>query len=381
MHIGLNLVFLTPGEQGGMEVYARELIPQLVRAAPQHRFTAFINRDAGATEQPWDDLIESVTLPVRATHRIEWVRGEQQLLPPLAKRAGVQVLHSLASTAPAWGPFHRVVTIHDLIYRTAPRTHPGVRSIGMRVLVPLAARRSHRVIVDSESTRKDVTHFLRTPDQKIDVVPLGGGAIPRVAPMAEAEVRARISAEERPIVLTVSAKLPHKNLLRLIQALASLPPRSRPLLVLPGYRTAHEDELRRRVAELEIVNDVRFLGWVSAQELEGLYAASRCVVLPSLAEGFGLPALEAMARGVPVACAAGGALAETAGAAALKFDPMSESAIADAVTRLLKDNELTARLRVAGPDRAAQFRWETTAAGTLATYERAATDGSSPRRW
>ena len=86
-------------------------------------------------------------MPVRARNRVEWVRGEQQLLPRLAARAGVDLLHSLANTAPGWGPFRRVVTIHDLSYRLVPEAHLGVLGLGMRVLVPLAARRSHRIIV------------------------------------------------------------------------------------------------------------------------------------------------------------------------------------------------------------------------------------------
>ena len=88
VHVGLNLVYLTPRATGGTETVARELIPELVAAAPQHRFTAFVNRDTIGTPGPWSDLIDAVEVPVRALNRIEWVRGEQQLLPGLARRAG-----------------------------------------------------------------------------------------------------------------------------------------------------------------------------------------------------------------------------------------------------------------------------------------------------
>ena len=120
MHIGLNLVFLVPGEQGGMETYARELIPELVAAAPEHRFTAFVSRAAAEADGPWRELTGSVIVPVDARNRLQWVRGEQQLLPPLARRAGVDLLHSFASPPRPGAPFRRVVTIHDLIYRHAP---------------------------------------------------------------------------------------------------------------------------------------------------------------------------------------------------------------------------------------------------------------------
>lgn len=189
--------------------------------------------------------------------------------------------------------------------------------------------------------------------------------------MPEPELRAWLEAGAQQIVLTVSAKRPHKNLLRLLAAIAAIPQERRPLLVLPGYPTSHEQELRDRAGQLGIAGDVRFLGWVDSAQLEGLYAAAACFVFPSLYEGFGLPVLEAMARGVPVACSGRGALDEVAGGAALRFDPESEAAIADAIERLLSDGAEAQRLRAAGLERAAQFSWAATAAGTLACYERA----------
>ncbi|MEO8968185.1 MAG: glycosyltransferase family 1 protein [Solirubrobacteraceae bacterium] len=372
MHIGLNLVFLVPGATGGMETYARELIPELVAVAPGHRFTAFINREAAAAPGPWSDLVESVIVPVRASNRLEWVRGEQQLLPGLARRAGVELLHSLASTAPSWGRFRRVVTIHDLIYRIVPDAHPGLRALGMRVLVPLAARRSDRIIVDAANTRDDLQRLLGVDPDRVEVVPLGIGHPARATPVTVVAMRAGLGADQRPIVLSVSAKLAHKNLIRLIGALARIPSDRRPLLVLPGYPTPHEQELRAHAAALGVAEDVRLLGWVSAEELEGLYAAATCFVFPSLAEGFGLPVLEAMARGVPVACSGRGALAEVAGDAALFFDPESESAISAAIVRVIVDPELARRLVAAGRRRAAGFSWRATAQGTLAAYRRAA---------
>ena len=375
MHVGLNLLFLVPHETGGMEVYARELIPELAAAAPQTRFTAFINREATAAGGgPWNDLIESVTVPVNARRRIEWVRGEQQLIPPLAARLGIDLVHSLASTAPAWGRFRRVVTIHDLNYRIVPESHLGVLGWGMRVLVPLAARRSHRIIAPARATQQDLERLLNIPPAKVDVVHEGLGAGKRVPPVSEPELRAKLGAGERPIVLDVSAKRPHKNLLRLVGALALIPPERRPLLVVPGYPTRHEEEVRARAGVLGVSDDIRFLGWIEPAELEGLYAAAACFVFPSLYEGFGLPVLEAMARGVPVTCSGRGALSEVAGDAALFFDPESERAIAEAIARVLDDGATAQRLRAAGLRQASQFSWGAAARGTLAAYERAIAD-------
>jgi glycosyltransferase involved in cell wall biosynthesis len=370
-HVGLNLIYLVPGETGGMEVVARELLPALVAAAPDTRFTAFVNREAaGEPGAPWTDLVPSVTVPVHARNRVQWVRGEQQLLPRLARRAGIDVLHSLASTAPAHGRFRRVVTVHDLIYLIYPGAHGGIRARGMQALVPIGVRRSHRVTADSRSTRDDLVTRLGVPPQKIDVVPLGVGST-RIAPSAEADLRAQLDLGDRRVALSVSAKRAHKNLLRLLEALALLPEDHRPVLVLPGYATEHEAELRERARALSIEDDVRFLGWLDAADLEGLYAAAAVFVFPSLYEGFGLPVLEAMARGVPVAASNRSALAEVAGDAALLFDPESPTAIADAMSTLLSDAAEADRRRMAGREQAARFTWDTTARGMLASYERA----------
>jgi glycosyltransferase involved in cell wall biosynthesis len=379
VHIALNLIFLVPGETGGMEVAARELIPALLAQAPVHmRFTAFVNREAAAAGGPWSELMNVMGVPVNARSRPQWVLGEQTMLPRLAARVGADLVHSLASTAPLWGRFRRVVTIHDLIYARFPEAHSGIREKGMRVLVPLAARRSDRVITDSESTREDLVETLGVQRERIDVVPLGIGTVRRREPLSEAETRARFDLGARRVLLSLSAKRPHKNLLALIGALGRIPVELRPLLVLPGYPTWHEQELRARAAEIGLAGDVRFLGWVSAMELEGLWAIAEAFVFPSLYEGFGLPVLEAMARGVPVACSEASSLPEVAGDAALLFDPSDEPAIAEAVRRLFEDGQLRERLRTLGRARAARFTWEQTARRTLDSYARALASGGTP---
>jgi glycosyltransferase involved in cell wall biosynthesis len=372
-HIGLNLIFLVPGETGGMEVVARELIPALAAAAPPGmRVTAFVNREAAAErDAPWGGAVRAVTVPVNARNRVQWVAGEQALLPVLAARAGVDLVHSLASTAPALGRFRRVVTVHDLIYARFPETHAGIRDLGMKALVPLAVRRSHRVLADSHSTREDLIELIGAPAERIDVVPLGLGSVRREQPLSERDVRARLGLGERGVLLSLSAKRPHKNLLALLGAFARLPAAERPVLVLPGYPTDHERELRERARALGIEDEVLFPDWISPAELEGLWALADAFVFPSLYEGFGLPVLEAMARGVPVACSNASSLPEVAGEAALLFDPRDEAAIAGALQRLLSDRPLADRLRVLGVQRSREFTWERTARLTLESYARA----------
>jgi glycosyltransferase involved in cell wall biosynthesis len=371
-HVGFNLLFLVPGETGGMEVVARELIPALIAAAPEVRFTAFVNREAAAAKDgPWGELLPAVTVPVNARKRVQWVLGEQLLLPRLAAREGVDLVHSLASTAPARGRFRRVVTVHDLIYARFPEAHAGIRDLGMRALVPLAVRRSDRVIADSQSTRDDLVELLGAPAGRIDVVPLGLGTMRRHEPTGERELRERLQLGERRVALSLSAKRPHKNLLALIGALARIPAERRPLLAIPGYPTAHEADLRERARAVGVQADVRFPDWLPGEDFEGLWQIAELFVFPSLYEGFGLPVLEAMARGVPVACSNASSLPEVAGDAALMFDPREETEIAAAIERLLSDRAEAARLRAQGLERARQFSWSRTAELTLDSYRRA----------
>jgi len=377
MRVGLNLVYLVPGETGGMEVYARELIPRLA-GIEGLELTAFVNRETtDAGEGPWFD-IPSQTVPVEARNRMEWVRGEQQHLPGMAFRAGCEIMHSLASTAPLRGRFLRVTTIHDLHYKLVPQAHFGLLSVGMRLLIPASARRSHRIIAVSHSTARDLETYLRVPPGKIDVVAQGVGRQDLAEPTPEVRLRSDLQLGERPILLCVAAKRPHKNLVRLIEAHARLESANRPMLVVPGYPTPHERELTERARELGTLEQIRLPRWLDQVDLEGLYAAAAAFVFPSLYEGFGLPVLEAMRRGVPVGCSDRGSLPEVAGEAALLFDPEDTGAIHAALVRLLYDGRQRERLRAAGPARAALFTWEATAGATAEVYRRALSRRNSP---
>jgi glycosyltransferase involved in cell wall biosynthesis len=371
LKVGLNLLHLVPGETGGTEIYARRLIPALLDAPGELELVLFTSREGAPAMrgQPWSVQVAVRELPVRARSRILRVLAEQTLLPRAARRAGIDLLHNLFTTAPARVGVPQVTTIHDLIYKRFPEAHAGAFSSGMPVLVPLAARRSSRIIAISEATKRDVTSFLEVDPGRIDVVYEGPGFAPSVEPDPEDVIRRRLSLGDRPTVLSVSAHRPHKNLERLIDAIARIEPPA--VLVVPGYRTRWEDGLKAYAARAGVADRVRFAGWISDEELEGLYRAAICLAFPSLAEGFGLPVLEAMIRGLPVACSNATSLPEVAGSAALYFDPEDTGAISEAVARLLADRRLREQLATAGQEQAAKFTWERAATGTLASYERA----------
>ena len=226
----------------------------------------------------------------------------------------------------------RVVTVHDLIYQHFPGAFPPAARLGLQLVVPAGARRARRVQVSSSATKAEVVEHFGLAPEKIDVVPLGLGMRDVPDPTAEAELRARLGLGERPVLLTVNAALPHKNLERLLRAVALVP---EPVLALVGHAGRDSERLRALAAELGIAERVRITGWLSDEDLEGLYRLAAGFVYPSLHEGFGMPVLEAMRRGTPVACADATSLPEVVGDAALLFDPYSVEAIAAAARTLL----------------------------------------------
>jgi len=374
VRIGLNLLFVVPGETGGMETYVRALVPELARLVGPESLRLFVSPELAAElrPEPWFEGQQLCELRVPGRSRVRRTLAEQSLLPVLVRRARCELLHNLQSVAPAVsGAPRSVTTIHDLLYVHHPETHSPLLRRGMRFLVPMAARRSDRIIAISEATKADLVRTLGVTEAKIDVVHQGPGIADTVAPSDERELRERFSLGDAPILLSPSARRAHKNLGRLLEAFATVAAAPAPVLVLPGYATGAEDELLDAARRLGVADRVRFAGWVSDADLLGLYACSSALVYPSLAEGFGLPVLEAMRSGLPVACADRTSLPEIVGDAGLLFDPESADAIAAAIGRLLSDRELAAELAAKGVHRAAGFSWERTARETLASYERA----------
>jgi glycosyltransferase involved in cell wall biosynthesis len=364
MHVAYNLMHLVPGETGGAEVYARRLLPALRELEPDLRMTLFLG--GAAAREDWGEGLEVEPLRFDPRSRVRRVLAEQTLLPKAVARAEADLLHNVFNTAPARPRVPQVTTIHDVVFKRHPETH-GLLAKGVEVLVPLAARRSARVLTDSEASKSDLVRYLELPAERVDVAPLGPGLPDDVKGPPPEELRERFELGNAPIVLSVLAKRPHKNAARLIEAFARVP---RAVLVVPGYSTGYERELEKEIAAAGVGDRVRLLDWVDDATLDGLYRAADCFVFPSLAEGFGLPVLEAMLRGTPVACSNATSLPEVAGDAALLFDPLDVEAIAVAIRRILEDDALADRLLSAGRERAKRFTWQETARKTIESYRK-----------
>jgi glycosyltransferase involved in cell wall biosynthesis len=377
LRVGINLLFLTT-ESSGAGRYVQELVPALLDVEPTPELTAFVGSDAPAEmlESSWSDRVDWVRYGVGVSSRAHLV-AQLAAIPVTAKWRSLDVIHSPANIGPLWAVgTARVVTLLDVIWlhqREAWEAGRAARAFAL--LSRMSARTADRVLTISSSARDDVVASLRLDEKKVDVTPLGV-RLPSQLPAGDIRsVRERLGIVG-PVVLCVAQKRPYKNQEALIRALPKVGDAS---LVLVGSPTTYEEALRSLATKLGVDDRVRFLAYVTEEELEDLYRLASCFVLPSLIEGFGLPVLEAMARNVPVACSDRPALPEVVGDAALLFDPLEPATIAAAVERLLRDTALREELVARGRERCRKFTWARTAEATLVAYRKAA-GGSSPTR-
>lgn len=367
----LNALFLDPEVSGGPETYLRGLIPALHKARPDARLTVVTTRRGAASlrDAGWPATgIRVQSLPCDEGQRAQRQLAEQVLLALLCRHRGADLLHSLSSIAPIrTRGFAHVITLHDVTF-IHHSTFNSVTTWGLRQVVPRAARGADALIADTAVSRDDICATLRLPPEAFTVIPLGAAPLPRATVSAEAIIRDRFGLGNGRVVLCVGAKRPHKNQAVLIEALPRLPGDLR--LVLAGHPEAYEESLRALARDLGLENRVVFADWVDAQDLEGLWSVTSVAAFPTLAEGFGLPLLEAMARGVGVAASDLAVLREVGGEWPVYFDPRDPADAARAIAALLADPPDPSL----GRDRAARFTWEAAAEATWEVYDRAFTN-------
>ena len=346
--VGISLLTLVPGVLGGSERYARELVRGLARVGElEYRvLTPSIAPDAA------DGLPNRTIHSYRASRSTVGRIGAMSLALTapgrIRREAGAEELgcvhYALTTTVPPLGP-PAVVTLQDLQHELFPQFFSRAERMYRRLLYHGAARRSRLLIVPTEHTKETVIERLGVDTARIRVIPYGVD-----------HERFRPSAGARQeFILYPANRWPHKNHARLFEAFALLR-RERPELRLVLTGSGHDSGAPAGV-------EVR--GHVSDDELTELYATASALVFPSLYEGFGLPPLEAMASGCPVAAAQAGSLPEVCGDAARYFDPSSPAEIAQAVLDVLASpEEWSAR----GVLRAAEFTWAHAAHAHEAVY-------------
>lgn len=291
---------------------------------------------------------------------------------PIRSFGGIDILH-MTYGAPVWSAALIVLTVHDICYATNPEWFSQHDLRVLSNVVPRSIKKAAHVITDSQSARRQIIDHYQVPENKISAIPIGPGAGAQPITMEDARLEAAALglSPDRPYMLAVGNVQPRKNLVRLIEAfteLVSVRGHDLDLVIVGPQRFRAEDIVR---SSGQVSERVRFTGYVTDRQLAACYRCSSVFVLPSLYEGFGLPALEAMAHGVPTACSNAGALPEICGEAAIMFDPLSVEAIVEAVNRILTDSALRERLRLAGPARAQEFSWQRTAELTFEAYKKA----------
>lgn len=264
-----------------------------------------------------------------------------------------------------------VLTVHDLIYRLFPAHHKRLNFWYLNAAMPLYVRRADAIIAVSESTKRDLIRLYGIPAEKVTVIYEAASPVFHPQPPEHvAAVRARYGLPER-YLLTVGTIEPRKNLPRLVEALAALRLDMPDLkLVVAGAKGWLFEGFFEAIERHDQGQAVVLPGYIADDDLPALYAGAEVVVQPSLYEGFGLPVLEAMACGAPVACSRTSSLGEIAGQAALTFDPLNVEEMAEVIRRLLADADLRERLRHKGLAHAANFSWGKAARETWAVYER-----------
>ena len=374
MVIGLNLLYVLPGRVGGTETYAAGLLHGFAGIAGSDQFFVYVSREAADWPLPAGPRFRRVICPVDASFRVARYRYEQTQLPARLGADGVHLLHSLGYVAPLRLPCPSVVTVHDVHHRAYGSPWSWPRRMLLEFFVSQSVRRAAAVIAVSRFSRDEIAQAYGVAARQIDVV--------LEAPKPRSEALA-LPAGPSPLVrrgvggrylLAFGGLQPNKNLPRLVQAFRTARRQSglEQELVIVGRLPAG---LRLRRGDGVVTT-----GYLDDADVAAALRCADALVFSSTYEGFGLPVLEAMAAGVPVACSNVTAMPEVAGDAALYFDPESVDDMTRKIGDISLNESLRMELRAKGLARAADFTWEKSARETMAIYRRVLDTTSSRKR-
>lgn len=369
MLIGIDASRATVAQRTGTEGYSLHIIRGLAAIGQEHRFRLFFR------DEPPADLVPpygNVEQRVIQRPRL-WTHSG---LGPAVRREPLDVLFVPAHVIP-WpntGCTPSVFTTHDLGYMHYPDKHPIFERLYLGWSTRHSVSAARRVIAVSKATAHDLTALLGVPPEKIRVVYSGidESLRPVRDPSRIADLRQRLGIPG-PYILHVGSVQPRKNLIRLVEAFARVADSITGLsLVLAGRLGWGYRSLLARIRQLRLEKRVLLPGYVPDEDITTLYSGALVYAFPSLYEGFGFPALEAMACGTPVVCANTSSLPELVGDAALTFAPTDVEALAAALRRLLTEEGLRRTLIERGFERVKRFTWDACARATLDVLAEAA---------
>ena len=373
MQIGLNAHLLSHQagyRAAGIHSYIYNLLRHLPAIAPANwRFRAMVG---GANPAVFDGITMcrarfDTQSPAR---RILWEQTCQA-----AQLKQFDLYHALAFAAPLWLTAPMIVTVYDLSFIRYPAGLTRARRLYLRMLTALTCRRAKRVLAISQSAADDLNHLLDIPADKIDVTPLGYDQETfRPLPAAEIDAFRRQHSLPPRFWLFVGTLEPRKNLHMLLNAYARLPSSARLPLILGGGKGWLADSIFAAIEQQSLGDEVRHIGFIPAADLPRWYNSAEAFLYPSVFEGFGLPALEAMACGTPVLTSNVSSLPEVVGAAGLTLPPGDSVVWADALQDIMTNRGWRTAAREQGLERARLFSWQRTAELTVASYRHAIAD-------
>jgi glycosyltransferase involved in cell wall biosynthesis len=348
-------------EPTGVAIYIDRLVRGLARVAPEVRFLVCYRLSK---------LRRRRLLPAPGGGNARRALFDERLPRFFAPRA--DLFHGADIRLPARADVPLVATVHDLYSVTSPGFETARFAAKRSAQYAAAARCAAAIVTHSEHVARAVRRTYSLPDDRVSAVPLGVDEAYRPIEAAEAAPRLARLGVRAPYLLFVGLLSQRKNPIGAVRALARLREKGGPPLelVLAGRDHDALAGVRAEAARLGVADRVRALGYVAPADLPALYARARALVFLTLDEGFGLPAIEAMACGTPVVAARRGAVPEVAGGAALLVEPDDPEAAAEALLEVTADGAAREARIAAGRALAARYTWDETARRTLAVYRR-----------
>ena len=353
------------GRQSGVGRYVTHLVQEMIAIAPTDlSFSALCLPADKVPKGIRRNILNGLASGARPFSPLQ-----QLVVPWSVRQSGCDLYHYLSYDPPWLLPRPFVATCYDI----EPLRHPEMftaKIVWYYRIFAIGLRRAERIIVISESTGRDLVDLLHIAPERIRVTYLGVDPTfhPIDNPKILAKLRAQYLLPER-YILYLGNTMPHKNLPRLIDAMAHVHRQDPDVaLLLAGRRDKYRPVVEQAIATAGLETVVRFLGGMPEEDLPALLSGARVFAYPSLCEGFGLPVLEAMACGTPVVTSNRSSLPEVVGDTAVLVNPENVEAIADGVLRLLNNPTEANRLADAGLNHARQFTWRRCAEEHLAVY-------------
>ena len=372
MRIGIDARFYGPRGKG-LGRYTQKLIENLEKIDTKNEYYIFLRKENFNEYQPRNKNFQKVLADY------QWYSFSEQInMPRLLKKYNFDLVHFPHFNVPLFYRQKFVVTIHDLILLHFPTIRGTtlnplfywLKFLAYKIAIGSAIKRASEVIAVSNFTKKDILKHYKIPEGKITVTYEACDRLPAASTRKKGDRILEKYGIMKPYILYVGNAYPHKNLEKLVLAFVQITEKNpEHYLTLVGNEDYFYKRLKNFIWDKKLKNII-FSGHVSDEELDEIYRNAEMYVFPSLYEGFGLPPLEAMASGIPVAASGQECIREVLGAAAYYFDGMKAEEIANALEKITADENLRKNLIAKGYGQVKRYDWKKTAEQTLEIYQK-----------